>query len=59
MQSAMMAYINVQCILDCLPVSVTTEPIYSDDQYAHSYSNPYKLTIDDCNSKPMKVYFIE
>ena len=43
MQSAMMAYINVQCILDCLPVSVSTEPVYSDDQFANSYSNPYKL----------------
>ena len=42
-QSAMMAYINVQCILDCLPVSVSTEPVYSDDQFANSYSNPYKL----------------
>ena len=46
MQSAMMAYINVQCILDCLPVSVSTEPVYSDDQFAHSYSNPYKLNIN-------------
>ena len=44
MQSAMMAYMNVQCIMDCLPVSVSTEPVYSDDQFANSYSNPYKLT---------------
>ena len=43
MQSAMIAYMNVQCILDCLPVSVSTEPVYSDDQFANSYSNPYKL----------------
>ena len=43
MHSAMMAYIDVQCILDCLPVSVSTEPVYSDDQFADSYSNPYKL----------------
>ena len=43
LQSAMMAYFNVQCILDCLPVSVSTEPVYSDDQFANSYSNPYKL----------------
>ena len=34
---------NVQCILDCLPVSVSTEPVYSDDQFANSYLNPYKL----------------
>ena len=46
MQAAMMAYINVQCILDCLPVSVSTEPAYSDDQFANSYSNPYKLCIN-------------
>ena len=46
MQAAMMAYINVQCILDCLPVSVSTEPAYSDDQFANSYSNPYKLYIN-------------
>ena len=25
-----------------LHVSVSTEPLYSNDQYAHSYSNPYK-----------------
>ena len=49
MQSAMMAYIDVQCILDCLPVSVSTEPVYSDDQFAHSYSNPYKLNINVSN----------
>ena len=46
MQSAMMAYIDVQCILDCLPVSVSTGPVYSDDQFTHSYSNPYKLNIN-------------
>ena len=46
MQSAMMAFINVQCILDCILVSVSTEPVYSDDQFAHSYSNPYKLNIN-------------
>ena len=46
MQSAMMALYNVQCILDCLPVSVSTEPVYSDDQFANSYWNPYKLYID-------------
>ena len=46
MQSAMIAYINVQCILDCLPVSVSTEPVYSDDQCANSYSNPHKLYIN-------------
>ena len=28
---------------DCLPVSISTEPLYSDDQFANSYSNPYKL----------------
>ena len=28
---------------DCLPVSVSTEPVYSDDQFTNSYSNPYKL----------------
>ena len=49
MQSAMMAYMNVQCILDCLPVSVSTEPVYSDDQFANSYSNPYKLYINGSN----------
>ena len=47
MQSAMIAYINVHYILDCLPVSVSTEPVYSDDQLANSYSNPYKLYIND------------
>ena len=46
MQSALMAYTNVQCILDCLPVSVSTEPVYSDDQFADSFSNPYKLYIN-------------
>ena len=51
MQSAMMAYIDVQCILDCFPVSVRTEPVYSDDQFANSYSNPYKLYINDLRSK--------
>ena len=45
MQSAMMAYTNAQCIIG-LPVSVSTEPVYSDDQFADSYSNPYnKLSI--------------
>ena len=39
---------NVQCILDCFPVSVSTEPLYSDDQFAHSYSNPYKLYTCQC-----------
>ena len=43
MQSAMMAYMNVQCILDFHPVSVSTEPVNSDDQFAKRYSNPYKL----------------
>ena len=38
-------YNSVQWILDCLPVSVNTEPVYSDDQFAHSYSNPWKLQI--------------
>ena len=28
---------------DCHPVSESTEALYSDDQFAHSYSNPYKL----------------
>ena len=36
----------MQCILDCLPVSVSTELLYSDDQFASSYSNPYKLYIN-------------
>ena len=45
----MMAYISVRCILDCLPVSVGTEPVYSDDQLTNSYSNPYKLYISDAN----------
>ena len=40
-------YISVQCILDCLPVSVCTEPVHSDDQFTNSYSNPYKLFISD------------
>ena len=38
--------LHMQCILDCLPVSVSTEPVYSDDQCANSYSNPYKLYIN-------------
>ena len=32
----MMAYINEQRILDCLPVYVSTEPVYSDDQFTNS-----------------------
>ena len=32
----MTAYISVQCILDCLPVYVSTEPVYSDDQFTNS-----------------------
>ena len=44
-QAAMMAYISVQCILDCLHVSVRTEPVYSDDQFTNSFSNPYTLYI--------------
>ena len=36
---------SVKCILDCLPVSVRTETVYSDDQFANRYSNPYKLYI--------------
>ena len=43
----MMAYIDVQCILDCLTVSVGTEPVYSDDQFANSYLNPHKLYINE------------
>ena len=39
-------WINVRCILDCFPVSVSTEALYCcDDQLAHSYSNPNKLYI--------------
>ena len=49
LQSAMMANINVQCILDCLSVSVSTEPVHSDDQFANSYWNPYKLYINVLN----------
>ena len=26
-------------------VAVSTEPVYSDDQFAHNYSNPYELFI--------------
>ena len=33
---------SVKCILDCLPVPVSTETVYSNDQFANSYSNPYK-----------------
>ena len=55
MQSAMMPQwwliYNVQWILDCFPVSVSTEPPYSHDQFAHSYSNPYKLYISDWDLK--------
>ena len=40
MQSATMAYIDVQCLLDCIPASVGTEPVYS-------YSNPYQLYINE------------
>ena len=40
---------NVQCILDCLPVSVRTEPLYSDDQFAYSYSSPNDPYISDQN----------
>ena len=42
MQSELMAYINVQCILDCLPVSIGSELVYSDDQFVNSYSNMLK-----------------
>ena len=34
---------NVQCISDYLPVSVSTEPVYSDDCTARRSSNPYKI----------------
>ena len=53
-QSAMMAYINVQCILDCLSVSASTEPVHSDDQFANSYWNPYKLYINVLNHTELK-----
>ena len=43
----MMGYVCVQSIFDCLPVSVTAEPVYNSDQYAHSCSNPYKPYISD------------
>ena len=33
----------MQCSLDCLPVSVTTEPVYNGVRFAHSGLNPYKL----------------
>ena len=46
-QSAMMFYISVQCILDSLPVSVSTEPVYSDDQFTNGYFNPFKLYISE------------
>ena len=35
---------------DCFPVSVRTEPVYSIDQFGHSYSNPYKLYISESSS---------
>ena len=41
-QSAMIFIYNAQCVT----VSVSAEPVYSDDQFAHSYSNPYKLYIN-------------
>ena len=47
MQSVMMGFKCVQYIFDCLNVSVTAEPVYSRDQYAHSWTNPYKLYISD------------
>ena len=47
MQSAMMYYISVQCILDSLPFSVSTEPVCSDDQFTNGYSNPYELYISE------------
>ena len=46
MHSTLMAYINVQCILDCLPVPISTESVNTDDQFANSYSNPYTLYIN-------------
>ena len=58
MQSAMMAYIDVQCILDCLPIPVSTEPVYSDDQFANSYSNPYKLYIDVPGSQICNIFIV-
>ena len=38
-------FYTVQCILDLLPVSVSTDPVCDGDhyQFAHSYSNPFKL----------------
>ena len=35
----------MRCISHCLPVYVSTKPVNSDDQFAHSYSNPYKQYI--------------
>ena len=32
---------DLQCILDCFPVFVSTELLYFDDQLVHSYWNPY------------------
>ena len=37
----------MQSILDCLPVSVITETVYSYDQLSHSCSNPYKVYLSD------------
>ena len=39
---------SVQCILDCIPVFVSTEPVCRDDQVAHSCSNPYKPQHANC-----------
>ena len=49
---------DLQCILDCFPMSVSTEPLYSDDQFAHSYSNPYKLYISECNILQLREFYI-
>ena len=39
----------VKCVVDCFPVSQSTELLYSNDQFAHSYSNSYELFIGTHN----------
>ena len=36
-------YFFVKCVVDCFPVSQSTELLHSNDQFAHSYSDSYEL----------------
>ena len=55
MQSAAMAYIDY--ILDCLPVSVSTEPVYGDDQFTNCCCwNPSVVGTTMANNNMLNLY---